>query len=127
MEKRTAIITGASSGIGAATALRLAGDYAGLVLHARKSAHALEQVAHQVRKNGTDVVLVMGELSDEGLGERLVSRRSKAGGGLIAFGFPILKSFDEGSPADLDHAFKGNVYSLFALARAAATQLKASP
>ncbi|MCA1494364.1 SDR family oxidoreductase [Ensifer sp. NBAIM29] len=40
-------------------------------------------------------------------------------------GFPILKSFDEGSPAD--RAFKGNVYSLLALARAAASYLKASP
>ncbi len=42
-------------------------------------------------------------------------------------GFPILKSVDQGTPADLDRAFRGNLYSVSALVQSAAPLFAASP
>ena len=130
MEKPVAIITGASSGIGAATALRLARSHGGLVLHARKSAEALERVASLVRAEGCEATTFLGDLTDEALGDGLVNAAQASFGRLnhvvANAGFPILKPFDEGSSADLEYAFRGNVFSFFAIARAAAPQLARS-
>lgn len=131
MNKKVAIVTGASSGIGAATALRIAPQYGGLVLHARKSADALERIAEAVRDKGAKVVTVLGDLTDEALSDKLVDAASDAFGRLDAVianaGFPILKSFHEGSFADLDYAFRGNAYSFFSIAKASEQMLRQSP
>jgi 3-oxoacyl-[acyl-carrier protein] reductase len=127
MEKKVAIITGASSGIGAATALKLADQYGGLVLHARKSAEALEKVASAARERGALVTTILGDLNDDGLGQTLVNAAQDHFGrldGVVAnAGFPILKSFEDGNFDDLDRAFKGNCFSFFSIARAAASVL----
>jgi 3-oxoacyl-[acyl-carrier protein] reductase len=52
MSNRIAIVTGASRGIGRATAIRLARDYSGVVLVAR-STDLLEQTAEAVRSAGS--------------------------------------------------------------------------
>lgn len=131
MRERVAIVTGASSGIGAATAGRLARDHAGLVLHAGRSGAALEAVAREVRAAGCHAVTALADLADPGIGETLVSMARTAFGRLDVLvanaGFPILKTLDQGSPEDLDRAFRGNVFSFFALVQAAAPLLAASP
>ena len=53
MSQSVAIVTGASSGIGKATAIRLAHDFAAVILAARSSAD-LGEVAEQVRANGAE-------------------------------------------------------------------------
>jgi NAD(P)-dependent dehydrogenase (short-subunit alcohol dehydrogenase family) len=55
MSKSVAIVTGASSGIGRATAIRLAGDFAAVVLAARGAA-ALAEVATEVRAQGAELM-----------------------------------------------------------------------
>jgi NAD(P)-dependent dehydrogenase (short-subunit alcohol dehydrogenase family) len=51
MKESVAIVTGASQGIGRATAIRLAKDFSGVVLAARDG-KALEETAGGVKANG---------------------------------------------------------------------------
>lgn len=67
------VITGASSGIGRATALRFAGKGARLVLAARGS-ESLEAVAAQCRKRGAKAIAVPTDVTDPGKVEALASR-----------------------------------------------------
>jgi 3-oxoacyl-[acyl-carrier protein] reductase len=56
-EKRVAIVTGASQGIGKSTALRLASDFSSLVLTAREQSE-LDATAAEVRKIGADALVL---------------------------------------------------------------------
>lgn len=67
------VITGASSGIGRATALRFASKGARLVLAARGS-ESLEAVAAQCRKRGAEAIAVPTDVTDPGKVEALASR-----------------------------------------------------
>lgn len=130
MKKRVAIVTGASSGIGAATARRLFQSCDGLVLQARKSAEALEAIAEEGRAAGVEVLTLMGDLTEASFGKRLVEQTYEMFGRLDCVvanaGFPIIKSFEKGTHDDLEYAFKGNAISFFGLAKAAAPLLARS-
>jgi NAD(P)-dependent dehydrogenase (short-subunit alcohol dehydrogenase family) len=67
------VITGASSGIGRATALRFAGKGARLVLAAR-GAESLEAVAAACRKRGAQAIAVPTDVSDPDKVDELASR-----------------------------------------------------
>lgn len=67
------VITGASSGIGRATALRFAGKGARLVLAAR-GAESLEAVAAECRKRGARTIAVPTDVTDTDKVEELASR-----------------------------------------------------
>lgn len=127
---KTLLITGASSGIGAAFARRVAAPGISLFLHARKSKEALADVRRDAEAKGARVELALGDLADSDVGERLVSDCELAFGGLDGLianaGFPLLKSFAEGNASDIDYAFRGNLFSFFALARAGQSLLRRS-
>ena len=62
MTKSVAIVTGASQGIGRATAIRLARDFSALVLVARSRSN-LEQTAEAVRGAGAEPLIIDADLS----------------------------------------------------------------
>jgi 3-oxoacyl-[acyl-carrier protein] reductase len=78
--KRTLLITGAASGIGAAIARRSAGPDTALLLHTGKNADALETVAQDCRAAGSDVVLELGDLADPATCTRLITTAKSAFG-----------------------------------------------
>lgn len=63
MEKKIAIITGASSGIGKAGAIRFAKEGYNLVIAARRR-NKLEEVAELCRAEGAEVLVVQGDMSN---------------------------------------------------------------
>ena len=81
---RTILITGAASGIGAATARRLAAPGVALALHTRRREAALAAVAEQARAAGAAVETMLGDLGEPGVPATLVARVVAAFGGLDA-------------------------------------------
>lgn len=82
---KTAIITGASSGIGRAAALLFAAEDARLVIGARRQG-GLERVAEEIRQAGGEVVVRAGDVGDEAYCADLVQTARQTYGRLdIAF------------------------------------------
>src|SRR5215470_17606821 len=73
MEKSVAIVTGASQGIGQATAIRLARDFSAVVLVARDRAH-LEQTATAVKAAGAKALVIDADLSEPAMTQAVVDR-----------------------------------------------------
>ena len=71
LQGKTIIITGASSGIGAAAAQIFANAGAHLILGARRAAE-LESVAESARKAGANAVILPGDVTEDGYAEALV-------------------------------------------------------
>jgi 2-amino-4-hydroxy-6-hydroxymethyldihydropteridine diphosphokinase len=78
----TAIVTGATSGIGRAIALELADGGARLVIHGRRSAAAAETVARDCRQHGVAATTLLADLRDEQACLHLVGQAWDATGGI---------------------------------------------
>jgi NAD(P)-dependent dehydrogenase (short-subunit alcohol dehydrogenase family) len=81
LESKSIIITGASSGIGAAAALLFAAEGANMVLGARRSAE-LETLAGQINQSNGRAVFLAGDVKDEDYANALVDLAIKEFGGL---------------------------------------------
>jgi NAD(P)-dependent dehydrogenase (short-subunit alcohol dehydrogenase family) len=83
MPKSVAVVTGASQGIGQATAIRLARDFSALVLIARNQAN-LEETAKAVKAAGAEVRIIDVDLSDPIAAQSVVDQTLAAFGRIDA-------------------------------------------
>jgi NAD(P)-dependent dehydrogenase (short-subunit alcohol dehydrogenase family) len=74
---RAILITGASSGIGAAAARLLAAPDTALALHARKNRDGLEKVAKAAQGAGAQTHLIEGDLAAPGTPQRLIEETAR--------------------------------------------------
>jgi NAD(P)-dependent dehydrogenase (short-subunit alcohol dehydrogenase family) len=85
LENKVAIVTGASSGIGYATAMLFAREGAAVVVSARRQAE-LDALVARIEKAGGHAIAVGGDVRDETLAKALVDTAIERFGGLdIAF------------------------------------------
>lgn len=119
---RTAVITGASRGIGAALARHLAQAGLDVALLARSAAR-LEPVAEQVRAAGRRAVTLAADVTDVDAVEAAVATADQQLGsidllvnnaGLVDAEVPLW----EADPAEFDQLLRTNIYGPFLLARA---------
>jgi ribitol 2-dehydrogenase len=119
MSTHRILLTGASSGIGAATARLLAGDGARLALVARSA----EGLAAVRRDCPGDHLVLPGDLAAAGVAESAVAACVSAWGGLDAVvanvGAFIPGALAEGDPAAWEQGFAANVFTLLRTIRAA--------
>jgi len=83
MTKSVAIVTGASQGIGRATAIRLARDFSAIVLVARNQAK-LEEVAALVQAAGAEPLVIDADLAEAPVAQDVVARSLAAFGRIDA-------------------------------------------
>ena len=79
---KTAIITGASRGIGKAIALALAKSGMNIVINYVNNADAADQTAEEIRSLGVSALLVQADVSDFSAAGQLVKQALEAFGGV---------------------------------------------
>jgi len=83
MPSSVAIVTGASQGIGRATAIRLARDFSALILVARDRAH-LDETAAAVKAAGAQALVLDSDLGQPSMAQVVVDRTVAAFGRIDA-------------------------------------------
>ena len=125
---RVALVTGASRGIGAATAVALAAAGAHVVLAARDRA-ALDRVADRIREAGGQAVPVPTDVSDEAAVERLYASVERVGplGALVCAAGVLTPAPFAATTSALWHETLGvNLTGTFLCCRAAFTAMAAA-
>ncbi len=122
LKNRTALITGASQGLGRATALAFAAEGAKLAICARNK-QTLDTLAAEIRHGfGVEVYAAELDVRDGAATEEFVNETARLFGRLdicvTNAGGPPAKSFLETTDEDWDDAFRLNLRSAATLARA---------
>lgn len=82
---KVALVTGASRGIGAAIAVRLAADGFAVAVHFQSSGTVAAQVAERIERDGGQAMLVQGDVSVSGEMERIATEVTARWGRIDAF------------------------------------------
>lgn len=127
MEQRVAIITGASSGIGAALARIAASEGWTVVLTARR-AERLTALADEMTAKGGQVLALAGDMTKLADQQRLVDETVRAFGRLDVLvnnaGLPLATDWADSTPTELQRQWSTNVTALATLARVALPELE---
>jgi len=120
LKGRTAIVTGASAGLGVRVAKALASEGMNLVLAAR-SAEALEAVAAELRGMGVKAIAVPTDVADEQQLSRLVDRTVTEFGSIDVLvnnaGIEAFRPFHELPPDDIRRTIDVNLTATLQLTR----------
>ncbi|MFF7337809.1 SDR family oxidoreductase [Streptomyces sp. NPDC008163] len=121
---RTALVTGGSRGIGAATALRLARDGADVALTYVRDEHAAKEVVAAIEATGRRAVALRADSADPEAAASVVHRAAAELGRLDILvnnaGLGVLGPIGTLTPADVDRVLAVNVRAVFLACRAAA-------
>jgi len=127
---RSIVITGASSGIGAATARACARAGMDVVVHGRDE-HRTRAVAGEVEAAGRRATVIVGDVADPGVTDRLLDAAADLPGGLDAVfanaGYGIDRGFLETTDAELRELFEANFFAACHLVREAARRMLDAP
>jgi short-subunit dehydrogenase len=122
MHRRVVAITGASAGIGRATAIRLARDGAAVAICARRG-DRLEQTAAAIRAAGGDALAVVADVTREADMDQFVAaavdRYSRLDVMICNAGFGVAGAIDDVAPEQMQKLIDVNFTGTYLAARAA--------
>ena len=78
LKRKTAIVTGASRGIGRAIALNLASQGVNIVLNYRNDVEAMQEVIKEIEAKGVRVVAIKGDVSDFKQAENIIKAATES-------------------------------------------------
>ena len=109
LKGKTAVVTGASSGIGRAVALEFARRGANLVIAARRR-ELLDEVAQRCREHGVECTTIVADVANRADCKRLID----AAGGVDILvnnaGFATFDAFETAKPDDLEQMMRTNYF-----------------
>jgi NAD(P)-dependent dehydrogenase (short-subunit alcohol dehydrogenase family) len=129
LEGRTALITGADSGIGRAVAIAFAREGADVLISYLNEHEDAKETAGWVEKAGRRAILMAGDIADPSHCRALVDRTVQELGKIdILINNAALQrthqSLEEISDEEWDLTFRTNIYSMFYLSKAAVPHMK---
>ncbi|MDE1549985.1 glucose 1-dehydrogenase [Jeotgalibaca caeni] len=124
LEGKVAIITGADSGIGAATAIAFAKEGANLTLVDIEDREDAERTRNLVEQYGAELLWITGDVGDEELAERVVRETVEKFGNIDILVNNAAQQVSRDSILDitasqLDRTFRTNIFSMFYFVKAA--------
>ena len=127
LQGKTALITGASAGIGKACALRFAREGARVAAMARRKG-PLEEVAETIRAEGGEAIAVLGNVTSAAEVARAIEQTVSRWGGfeivVNSAGIPFIGTVETTSEEDWERVIRANLTGTFLVSRAAIPVLR---
>lgn len=129
LEGKVALVTGASRGIGRASALALAQAGCHVAVNYLHSTREAEDISTQIRTLGRNAIAIQADVTDESPVDRLVAETEQALGPIDILvnnaGVNALSAFDQLTPAFFRQTIEANLTSSFLVSQAVLPGMRA--